>query len=204
VRITPIFGFWLVLMIPMAQRLFPSRWESMGSQKPFAARCQSSGRIPSHEEIQKADRGAGWVALVWIGFNAIILILWKLLALPKVYLLCLVGFYGVCDIICILFLCPFQLIWMKNRCCTTCRIYNWDYLMMCTPLVVLPNFYSLTLLGMSSALVVIWEVAYRRHPERFFESSNESLRCANCQEHLCAYKRKLAGGHVKEHREKTI
>ena len=28
---------------------------------------------------------------------------------------------------------------MHNRCCTTCRIYDWDYLMLCTPLLALQN-----------------------------------------------------------------
>ena len=47
-------------------------------------------------------------------------------------LLCSV--YSVCDIICILFFCPFQTWFMKNKCCSSCRIYNWDYAMMFTPL----------------------------------------------------------------------
>ena len=48
------------------------------------------------------------------------------------WLVCL--FYGVCDMICILFFCPFQSWFLKNKCCCTCRIYNWDYAMMFTPL----------------------------------------------------------------------
>ena len=43
--------------------------------------------------------------------------------------------FSVCDLICILFFCPFQTWMMHNRCCTTCRIYNWDFAMMFTPLI---------------------------------------------------------------------
>ena len=59
------------------------------------------------------------------------------------YFLFMVGLaYGVCDIICILFFCPFQTWFMKNRCCTTCRIYNWDFAMLCTPFLLIPGFYN--------------------------------------------------------------
>jgi len=37
-----------------------------------------------------------------------------------------------------------------------------------------------------------WELAYLRHRERFFESSNSALRCSQCQEQLCRCKRKLS------------
>lgn len=191
VRLTPLTGFWLLLMVAMVLRFFPSRRESLGCQKRFSARFKPTGRAPAPSEIRRADRGALWVLLVWLGGNALVLTLWRWLDIPPVYLLCLTGFYSVCDIICILFLCPFQLIWMKNRCCITCRIYDWDYPMMCTPLVVIPCFYTWSLVALAVVLALQWEIIYRRHPERFFESSNQSLRCAACQEHLCAYKRRL-------------
>ena len=190
-RLTPLTGFWLLLMVAMVLRFFPSRWESLGCQKRFSARFEPTGRAPDPSEIRRADRGALWVLLVWLGGNALVLILWRWLEIPPVYLLCLTGFYSVCDIICILFLCPFQLIWMKNRCCSTCRIYDWDYPMMCTPLVVIPCFYAWSLVALAVVLALQWEITYRRHPERFFESSNQALRCGACQEHLCAYKRRL-------------
>ena len=36
-------------------------------------------------------------------------------------------------VICILFYCPFQMWFLKNRCCVNCRIYNWDYAFLFTP-----------------------------------------------------------------------
>lgn len=188
----PLTVFWALLLIHMTLRFFPSRWESLGCQKIFASRLRPTGRRPAAEQVRKADRGALWVLLVWLGANGALLILWRALGWDPVYLLCLVGLYSVCDVICILFFCPFQVLWMKNRCCTTCRIYNWDFLMMCTPIAVIPCFYTLSLTVVAAALVIRWESAYRRHPERFFESGNEALRCGQCQEQLCAYKRKLS------------
>ena len=96
------------------------------------------------------------------------------------------------DIICILFFCPFQSWMMHNRCCTTCRIYDWDYLMLCTPLLALQNAMALSACLLATVIFVRWEVTLLRHPERFFEASNDALRCAACQEHLCQQKRALA------------
>ena len=50
---------------------------------------------------------------------------------------------------------------------------------------------ALALVALAVVLALQWEITYRRHPERFFESSNQALRCAACQEQLCAYKRRL-------------
>ena len=61
-------------------------------------------------------------------------------------------FYAVCDRICVLFFCPFQVWIMKNRCCVHCRIYRWDYVMMFTPLLFVPGPYSWSLLGLALIL----------------------------------------------------
>jgi hypothetical protein len=100
-------------------------------------------------------------------------------------------FYSVADKICVLFFCPFQAIFMKNKCCATCRIYNWDFPMMCTPLWLVPGVFSRVLAVMSLGILLIWELSLIRHPERFSEKTNEYLRCKNCTEKLCAHKKQL-------------
>ena len=99
--------------------------------------------------------------------------------------------YSVCDMICILFFCPFQTWFMKNRCCATCRIYNWDFAMMFTPLLFVPHFYTWSLLGIALALLIEWEYLLHKYPERFSESTNQCLSCANCPEKLCHHKKQL-------------
>ena len=81
---------------------------------------------------------------------------------------------------------------MRNRCCATCRIFDWDYLMLCTPLLAVPTPLTLSACALALFVFLRWEVTYRRHPERFFESANDALRCANCHEQLCRHKRRLA------------
>ena len=106
-------------------------------------------------------------------------------------------FYSVCDMICILFFCPFQTWMMKNKCCSTCRIYNWDYIMMFTPLLVVDNPYAKCLVGLSLLLLIRWELNYFMHPERFYEETNCALSCANCKEKLCHHKKQLRSFHKK-------
>lgn len=191
-RFTPLTVAWLLLMLSMFFRLFPSRVESLGCQKEFAARFRPTGKAPSTKEVRNADKGALWVLLSWAALNALFFFGYWKGWIGDLFMVCLTAFYGVCDIICILFFCPFQSWMMHNRCCTTCRIYNWDYLMMCTPLLCVTGLLASSACALAFVLFLRWELTYLRKQERFFESSNESLRCNQCQEHLCQYKRVLA------------
>lgn len=80
---------------------------------------------------------------------------------------------------------------MKNKCCSTCRMYNWDYAMMFTPLFFIRKPYSWSLLALSVALLIRWEITFYLHPERFSEKTNDYLQCKNCTEKLCAHKKQL-------------
>ena len=137
------------------------------------------------------DRGLGWVILSWVALNGAMGALYLLKVIDWGILLLLSLAYGICDMVCILFFCPFQTWFMKNKCCGTCRIYNWDYAMMFTPLVFVPAGYTWSLFGLGLALLIEWEIIYARHPERFDEVSNGTLRCENCTEKLCHHKKQL-------------
>ena len=106
-------------------------------------------------------------------------------------MLLLCSAYSVCDMICILFFCPFQSWFLKNKCCCTCRIYNWDYAMMFTPLFFVRRAYAWSLLLLSVLLLIRWEITFYRHPERFSEKTNRYLDCSNCSEKLCRHKKQL-------------
>ena len=57
--------------------------------------------------------------------------------------------------------------------------------MMFTPFVFIPGFFTWSLLGVAVLVMVIWEVTVRKHPERFWETSNDTLKCKNCTDKLC-------------------
>ena len=181
---------WLVFVAEMACRFFPSRLESPGCQKQFGKNYIPTGE--SRPKLQSWKRTLA-VALVWFALNGAIGALYYLGLIDQGILVLISLAYGVCDMICILFFCPFQTWFMKNRCCTTCRIYNWDFAMMFTPLVFIPNGYTLSLLGFALALLARWEITVHRHPERFSEKTNACLSCKNCEEKLCHHKKQLQG-----------
>ena len=179
---------WAAFVFEMVLRFFPSRYESPGCQKQFARNYIKSGET----RITIPDNNAAvLVALIWIVFNGIFGALYMTEVLDEGIMLLLCAAYSVCDMVCILFFCPFETWFLKNKCCVACRIYNWDYAMMFTPLFFVRKAYTWSLLALSVALLVRWEITFYRHPERFSEQTNEYLRCANCTEKLCSHKKQL-------------
>ena len=183
-----IYVTWAVFALEMIFRFFPSKYESPGCQKQFARNYIKSGST----EISIPDNNAAvLVALTWIVFNGIFGALHMAGVLDDGIMILLCSAYSVCDIICILFFCPFQTWFMKNKCCSACRIYNWDYAMMFTPLFFVRRSYSWSLLALSVALLIRWEITFYLHPERFSEKTNDYLQCRNCTEKLCIHKKQL-------------
>ena len=183
---------WLLFACEMIARFFPSAIRSPGCQKQFAKNFQKTGNT----EIKIEDNHATvLVAFVWIVFNGSFGALYQIGILNSDFMLLLCSLYSVSDMICILFFCPFQTWFFKNRCCVTCRIYNWDFAMMFTPLFFVPGLYTWSLLGMAVVLLIVWEVAFFLHPERFSENTNDFLSCKNCTEKLCRHKKQLTSLH---------
>ena len=183
-----IMTIWTVFTVEMIIRFFPSKLESPGCQKQFARNYIRTGNV--NIDIQD-NNGVMLAALIWIMFNGIFGALHMMGILDDGIMLILCCAYSVCDIICILFFCPFQSWILKNKCCSTCRIYNWDYAMMFTPLFFVKRTYTWSLLVMSVILMLRWEITFFRYPERFAESTNGYLGCANCTEKLCTHKNQL-------------
>jgi hypothetical protein len=179
---------WVVYAAEMICRFFPSRLESPGCQKQFKRNYKPTGETQPNLPARK---GTVTVALVWLALNAVIGVLYFTHIIDVGILLLVCLFYGVCDMICILFFCPFQMWFMKNRCCTTCRIYNWDFAMMFTPLLFIPHAYTWSLLAMSLIILLRWELTLWLRPERFAENTNACLACKNCDEKLCLHKRHI-------------
>ncbi len=183
-----IYITWAVFVVEIIMRFFPSKYESPGCQKQFARNYIKSGST----EISIPDNNAAvLIALIWIVFNGIFGALYMAGILDDGIMILLCSVYSICDIICILFFCPFQTWFMKNKCCSTCRIYNWDYAMMFTPLFFVRKSYTWSLLALSVALLIRWEITFYLYPERFSEKTNDYLQCKYCSEKLCTHKKQL-------------
>lgn len=194
-------GICFVFLLEMLLRFFPSDWESMGCQKQFGENF-----IPT--DIKKPPKTSPWpvffIAVVWLTLNGAIGVLYLTGLIDRGILMLLCLAYSVCDMICILFFCPFQTWFMKNKCCGTCRIYNWDFAMMFTPLVFIPEYpYTWVLLGTSLLLLFYWEFMAHLRPERFSEATNGCLSCSHCKEKLCHHKTQLRS-FLKKHAELLV
>ena len=181
---------WVVFAAEMISRCFPSGLESMGCQKQFV---RNYVPVPD-SKVQ--DYAVSWkvtaaIVLAWFALNGFIGVLFFENIIDEGILLLIALAYSVCDMICILFFCPFQTWFLKNKCCGTCRIYNWDYAMMFTPFIYVKHVYTWSLLAMALVLLIIWEILYHRHPERFYDGTNQGLMCKNCKEKLCHHKTQL-------------
>lgn len=187
--------YTLIFAAEMLLRLFPSKLESMGCQKHF-----KQNYVPRCEVAKKELRLRGLkkitpVIISWLALNAIIFALYFAGIIDWGILILISLAYSVCDMICILFFCPFQTWMMKNKCCGSCRIYNWDFIMMFTPLIFFRHPLAYVLVGLALVLFIRWELGAYLTPERYFDDTNAMLSCANCPEHLCHHKKQLKGFH---------
>jgi len=191
---------WGVWMIDMLCQLIPAKKNlALGSLKVFkqyfvpSTLKNSATRLRQY--IVTTGKMASKIILLWTALIvAIGVVYWKGFLGDRELLMISILFY-VCDLVCVLVWCPFRLL-LKNRCCTTCRIFNWDHLMMFTPMVYVGSFFSVSLLLVSFTVWLAWELGIVLHPERFWWGSNAALSCEHCTDKLCTqYCQKLKKKH---------
>ena len=180
---------WGIWMIDMICQLVPIKKNiPLGSQKLFKQRFKPIREKINYQALKEyaisTTKAAYKVFILWVILIGALGVLYHFEILTASHLfLVSVAFY-VCDLICVLIWCPFRLI-MRNKCCTTCRIFNWDHMMMFTPMVFIDGFYSISLLAIALAVWILWEVCTMLYPERFWERSNAALQCSQCTDKLC-------------------
>lgn len=180
---------WIIWVIDMILQIIPIKNKvALGSQKLFKNRFKPNPKKISIETLKKyivnTTKSAYKVFIIWVLLIASIALLYYLGVINKVWLFMISVFFYVCDLICVLIWCPFRLI-MKNKCCTTCRIFNWDHIMMFSPLIFIGGFYSISLVVMAVLAWLVWELCVLLFSERFCEITNAALKCTNCTDKLC-------------------
>lgn len=189
---------WIIWVIDMFLQLIPVKNRiPLGSQKLFKQRFKPIRDKINYKALKEyaisTTKAAYKIFIIWILLLAVLGILYYSGVIGNSVLFIISVAFYVCDLICVLIWCPFRLI-MKNKCCTTCRIFNWDHMMMFTPMMFICGFYSLSLLGMALLVWFIWEICVIVYPERFWEYSNAALKCSECTDKLCTqYCQKLRG-----------
>ena len=180
---------WLIWIFDMLLQIIPIKnTVALGSQKLFANRFQ-----PIREKINvkalkdyvvSTTAAAYKVFILWALLIAVIGLLFHFDIINEIWLFMISVLFYVCDLICVLIWCPFRLL-LKNKCCTTCRIFNWDHLMMFSPLIFVNGFFTISLVAMAFLAWFVWELCVLIYPERFCEMTNAALKCYKCTDKLC-------------------
>ncbi len=193
---SPLHLLWAIWMLDMVLQLMPVKAHiSIGSQKVFESLFRPIKEKINHQNlkqyIKNTTAAAYKVMILWLALTVVVSVLHLCGIIDTGIMVLLSVFFYVCDLICVLIWCPFRLI-MGNKCCTTCRIFNWDHLMMFLPIVTVNSFFSWSLVLIALFIWLVWELCVLIYPERFWENSNMALRCAECTDKLCTqYCRKL-------------
>ena len=195
VGIRPMHVIWVILMIEMIIQITPTSKITMGCLKQFRDKytepSETYDKLNLYENVQQMNISAIKVLLTWFLFNSIVGIIYLYGLIGVTELILITMFYYVSDLICVIFWCPFQSLIMKNRCCVNCRIFNWGHFMMYTPMLFIRSFFSWSLFFMSILVLIRWELSYLKHPERFWDGSNTAIRCTECSDNLCKFKKAL-------------
>ncbi len=194
-KLSPVHLLWGAWIGDMVFKLIPPKGTiALGATKQCSAYYRPAAKPHNDQKLRQHLRTQNIrvlpIFLIWtvLGIVTTILKRSELLGSAELFLVS-VCFY-VCDLICVLFWCPFRVFFMQNRCCTTCRIFNWDHLMMTTPLIGINSLFSWSLVGGSILVFLIWEYRLLRYPHRFYEGTNTALRCINCTDLLCGRRSK--------------
>lgn len=174
---------WFLFLFEMLL-IFVPRWNNyIGCGKLYAKHYRPTiyKQEAMQEHTKKFNRRAMLALLFWLallsGFGVVFL---KGLV-NKMFLFLLVLFLYLADQFCINIWCPFRSWIVRNKCCNSCRIYNWGHIMIFSPLIFIPSFWTYSLIAVSLAIMIQWEYQHYKYPERFSEISNLNLRCRYCK-----------------------
>ena len=180
---------WIVWVADMIFQLVPVKNKiPIGSQKHLKYHFKHAKERINKDALKKyivdTTKSAYKVMILWCTLIAALGIFYFTKLIKADHLLMISIFFYVADLICVLVWCPFRLM-MGTRCCTTCRIFNWDHFMMFSPLMFVGGFFSISLFVMSVIVLAFWEFCVFVYPERFWEGSNTALKCSECTDKLC-------------------
>ena len=180
---------WIVWVFDMITQLMPVKNIALGSQKLFKEKFRPAmhkllDKDRLKDYIKKTNNAAGKVMALWATLLAFIGALKLFKVIDNRHILIISIAFYVCDLICVLIWCPFRLM-LGNKCCTTCRIFNWDHFMMFSPMIFAGSFFGTSLFLLSLVDLIVWEIMIYLHPERFWENSNMALKCSECTDKLC-------------------
>ncbi len=192
-----IIAFYLILMGELIVRFLPGKLKPIGMRKHLKAQYMPTQDFlnrncelnePERKKLKTSNKRALIILILYLLLSGIwyTLFFLKIFGVPELVMVMM--FYYVADLFCVHIYCPFRKIFLRHRCCTVCRIYNWDAWMLFSPMFIIIHPFSTSLSVLALIYSLTWEYMYFRHPERFLDTTNENLKCKNCKHHMCKSK----------------
>ena len=173
---------WLLFLFEMIVIFIPPWSSYVGCGKHYAKHYKATpyNKKKLTDYTRRFNRRALAALLFWLSLLFILSLIYLTGLISKMILFILIMFLYFADQFCINIWCPFRSWIVRNKCCNACRIYNWGHIMIFSPLILIPSFWTWSLIAVSLAILIQWEYQHYKYPERFSEISNLSLRCTNC------------------------
>lgn len=175
---------WFLLMLEMLFVLIPSLNRYVSCGKCFEHHHLPAEKYDQHQVINHIriyNKRARLTFVLWMSFIIVIALLYTFKLLTTMQIILFVVFLYFLDHVFITVWCPIKAFLIKNKCCTSCRIYNWGHAMMFSPLIVIPSFWTYTLILLAVIILLYWEYSVYKYPERFLEIANKNLQCSYCE-----------------------
>lgn len=170
---------WLATVVFLIRSMLP--WgHNTASGKVFKKYFRPGNYNELEQSKKRSTRKAQAVFWVWIAVLFIygISIYSKLIPTHSIFIV--VPFFYFMDAFSVQVWCPFKKFILQNKCCNSCRIFHWGYWMYATPLLVVPSFWTGSIVALSWAIFFQWEYLCYKYPERITEKSNLNLQCRHC------------------------
>ncbi|MGN1123199.1 MAG: hypothetical protein ACI4RR_02565 [Eubacterium sp.] len=185
---------WVYVLLTLYYACFPIKdMVRSFNKRRYKGKQFSKNYIPAsnldknefEKEKKKYDRGAVRSIIFWLCFMAVAGVLYFSGVIGREWIIFLSAMSDFCVYFAIFFWCPFHKILLKPHCCMDCRIFNWDSFFSFSFLVFIPSAYTYILFALGLISLAVWEINYKKQPERFYKISNEFLSCDTCDMEHC-------------------
>lgn len=184
-------ALWLLMMLGMVQVFIPQLNQHVSCGRHLAKHYQPTTVSYTREQLQTSveanNRGALRSALFWGLVLSAIGLLMRAGVIGARGIHLIVVFFYFADEFCINVWCPFRAWIIRNFCCNNCRIFNWGHFMIFSPFLYITSFWTWSLVVVSAAILLQWEVMHARFAHRFSSITNANLQCINCLKAKCHY-----------------
>jgi len=175
---------WLLLMLEQLVVVFPKTNNKTPFGKLFSRHYKEVENYDKSKLLKEStiyNKRSVITFFLWILMIYVIYLIYKINLIDDNHVFFLSVVFYFFDHFCINVWCPFHKILVRNKCCNTCRIFNWGHFMIYSPLIVINNnYYTTSLVLMALSVLIQWEIQHYLYPQRFYEISNENLKCSSC------------------------